>query len=363
MTKKLFLHSTLPVRTHMRNIRVATFNAFNLARPGIGYYSNPAYSLVEFGEKTMWIGRQLDEMEADLVGFQEVFHKEALRTALERSSRFVGVDPIALATNEEQNPARTPSVALATTLDIVGEPESIETFPSDALLSDPPGTEMQDPESPPGQGRISIAITRFSRPVLRVRVRMSQTVTATVFVAHLKSKRPALTDSESRDNPIHRSRGIARSLIRRTAESVALRSLVIAETQGTDDPVIVIGDVNDGTLAVTTQMIAGEQPFFRFSREQKEPYRDVLLYTAQQIQARESTRDTYFTHIFNGSYEALDHIMVSQEFLPQYPNRVGEVDYVRVFNDHIIDGMQSFDDIPRTRADHGQVVVKLRLRE
>lgn len=55
--------------------------------------------------------------------------------------------------------------------------------------------------------------------------------------------------------------------------------------------------------------------------------------------------------------------MVSQEFFARNPTRLGEIDYVRVFNDHIIDEEASFDEIPRTRSDHGQVAVKLRLRD
>lgn len=337
----------------MKNVRIGSFNVFNLVRQGVGYYRNSPYSAEEFGEKTNWIGRQLDDMDAEIVGFQEVFHKDALRTALERSTRFAGVDPIVLATDETQDPTFQPAVGLASTLEVVGNPESITDFPAESLIEVP--IHPEQPEV------VSVPIYQFSRPVLKARIRLSESVIATVFVAHLKSKRPTFLDSESSTSPIDRTKGIARSLIRRAAEAAALRSLVIAETRNNTNPVVVIGDVNDGTLAVTTQMIAGEQPFFRLRTEQKAPYRDVLLYTAQQIQARESTRDTYFTHIFNGAYESLDHIMVSEEFYQLNPSRIGEVDYVRVLNDHIIDEMQSFDEIPRTRSDHGQVVVKLRL--
>ena len=340
----------------MADVRIGSFNVYNLVKPGVDFYRpGTAYSDEEFGEKTAWIGRLLDEMEVDVVGFQEVFHEAALKTALERSERFQDVEPIVLATREGSDPVRTPAVALATRLEVVGAPESISEFPDDAAIA-------WESEAP-GDERVSVPITTFSRPVLKARVKLSDAVTATLFVTHLKSKRPSLSPDESSGTPIHRTVGIARSLVRRAAEAAALRSLVIAETQGTNTPVVVIGDVNDGTPAVTTQMIAGEQPFFRLRTELKKPYWDVLLYTAQQIQARASTRDTYFTHIFNGSYEALDQIMVSQELYRANPNRVGEVDYVRVFNDHLIDEMQSFDEIPRTRSDHGQVVVKIQLRE
>lgn len=348
----------------MKNFRVCSFNVFNLVSEGVDFYrAGSAYSHDDFVEKTDWIGRQLDEMQVDIVGFQEVFHHAALQEALSKSARFADVEPIVLATKEDDDPVRTPAVALASRFDLVGEAESITMIPQDATLTVPAGAKAADPEDGAENELVSVPIASFSRPVLKATLQVSEDVHVTMFVTHLKSKRPTLLDGEDRDNPIHRTVGIARSLIRRAAEAAGLRSLIISETQGNDRPVIVVGDVNDGTLAITTQMIAGEQPFFKLKRELKEPFRDVLLYTAQQLQARESTRDTYFTHIFNGSYEALDHIMVSEEFHGPNPDRVGEIDYVQVFNDHIIDEMASFDDIPRTRSDHGQVVAKIRLND
>ena len=346
----------------MNNFRVASFNVFNLVSEGVDFYrTRSAYSHADYLEKTAWIGRQLDEMQVDIVGFQEVFHKAALEDALSNSKRFADVKPIVLATKEDDDPIRTPAVGLAGRFDLIGRAESISAIPEDATLSVPAGSVAADADAE--SEVVSVPITSFSRPILKATLQVNEDIYVTMFVTHLKSKRPTLLEGEDQDSPIHRTVGIARSLIRRAAEAAGLRSLIISEVQDNHKPVIVVGDVNDGTLAITTQMIAGEQPFFKLKKELKEPFRDVLLYTAQQIQARESTRDTYFTHIFNGSYEALDHIMVSEEFYGSNPDRVGEVDYVQVFNDHILDEMASRNEIPRTRSDHGQVVAKIRLRD
>lgn len=330
--------------------RVGTFNVYNLLLPGIDLYrGSTAFDDDEFNDKTDWIGRQLDDMEVDVVGFQEVFHRDALRAALMKSQRFSDVEPVVLATNEDENPARTPAVALASKFPVL-ESQSITDIPVDARLS-----------MPHEDGLVDVPVTKFSRPVLKAKVQVTPTLVVTVFVAHLKSKRATYLEGERSSEPIHRTLGSARSLIQRAAEAAGLRSLVTSEVRGNRKPVIVLGDVNDGTTSVTTQMIAGEQPFYRLSRDRKAPYWDVLLYTAQQIQARASTRDTYFTHIFNGSFEALDHVMVSEEFYRPNRQRVGQVEYVRVLNDHLLDEVQSFDDVPWTRSDHGQVVVKIRL--
>ena len=299
-------------------------------------------------------------MRVDVVGFQEVFRRDALRTALMKSRQLGGVEPIVFATNENQNPASTPAVALATRLDVL-QSESIASIPETARLGFPRDLAAAPSEADVAN-TVDLAITRFSRPVLKAQLRVTPTFTMTVFVTHLKSKRPTYLAGESAADPIHRALGAARSLVIRAAESAGLRALVVSEIKGNRKPVIVIGDVNDGALAVTTQMISGEPPFYRLSTERKRPFWDVQLYTAERLQARSSARDAYFTHIFKGKFEALDHIMVSEEFYNRNPNRVGEVDYVRVFNDHLIDETESFEAVPRTRSDHGQVTVKIELK-
>jgi len=60
-----------------------------------------------------------------------------------------------------------------------------------------------------------------------VKLSLRENITATVFVAHLKSKRGQLIDGESSSDPLAKALGSTRSLILRAAESVALRALVL----------------------------------------------------------------------------------------------------------------------------------------
>jgi hypothetical protein len=328
--------------------RVGTFNVYNLISADHPYYSpSNRYSPAEFEAKTDWLGAQLDRMQADVVGFQEVFHRSALQAALEKSRRFAGVEPLVVGASEEESPAMNPGVALAARpgAELLG---AITEFPDEAKLNGP---------------ELSVPITSFSRPVLKAQVELFPNVEAIVFVAHLKSKRPQYAEGEDRANPLHRTLASARSLIRRAAEAAALRALLVQELADSTTPVIVLGDLNDTDRAVTTQMIAGEPPFYKIPTIRKRPYWDVLLYSAQEIQARQSTRDVYYTHIFNGFYESLDHILVSEEFYRLNPRRIAQLDYVHVLNDHLIDESQTFEDIPKTMSDHGQVVARIRLRE
>jgi hypothetical protein len=132
--------------------------------------------------------------------------------------------------------------------------------------------------------------------------------------------------------------------------------------QHRQQPVIVLGDVNDGGSAVTSQIVSGEPPWRNLSFEQKQALWDVVLYHVKDIQARQSYQDFYYTHIHNGRYESLDHIMVSQEFVAQNPAHIGRVIYVSLFNDHLIDETLSNEAIEPWQSDHGQVVATIELR-
>jgi hypothetical protein len=56
---------TKPNRDQTMEIKIGTFNLFNLVAPGVRYYNKKPYSKKEFAKKSEWIGRQLQRMDAD----------------------------------------------------------------------------------------------------------------------------------------------------------------------------------------------------------------------------------------------------------------------------------------------------------
>ncbi|MDJ0764136.1 MAG: endonuclease/exonuclease/phosphatase family protein [Myxococcota bacterium] len=334
--------------------KIATFNLYNLVWPNIIYYGKKKYGPTDYNRKVEWIGHQLSAMKADIVGFQEIFHKKALEEALVQSDFYNDAaisiaDPSGKSLVEEpaQDEDLGPVVGLVSRFPIVDESVFTE-FPAEAIL-DIDGDD--------------IPLKAFSRPVLRARVQLNDQHAVTVFVVHLKSKRPKMGAGADPYDPVEKAKGQARSLILRAAEATGLRAILMETLQSSNDPVIVLGDVNDGDLAVTTQIATGEPPWRRLSFGAKKKIWDVLLYHVKQIQARNSYRDFYFTHIHNGHYEALDHIMVSQEFVYQNPARIGKVVYVRTLNDHIVDDTLSPDSVKKWQSDHGQVVASIELKQ
>jgi predicted extracellular nuclease len=329
------------------DVKVGTFNVLNLAREGERYYPDERpYSAAEYDQKATWIAGQLTRMKAHVVGFQEVFHEEALRDVCHRSSQFP--DGVVVAPGADG--ASGPRLGLASRLPIDEPVSSITDFPA--------GTDV-------AVDGLALPVGTFSRPVLRTRVVLDpeKGTTATVFVAHLKSKRPIRAPQAPEHDPREEALGKARSLIRRAAEAAALRFLVLEEIVGNAQPAIVVGDLNDAARAVTTDIIMGDSPsrFWPGDPEDRKAYWDRLLYSAYELTVRRTGRDVSYTHIFNGHYENLDHILVSQEFYERNPQRIAEVMNLRYFNDHLFDSQLSNERRDRIVSDHAQLVAEIRL--
>ncbi|MBN1642123.1 MAG: endonuclease/exonuclease/phosphatase family protein [Anaerolineae bacterium] len=324
-----------------KRFRIGTFNLHNLALPESRFYNGIVHSQEQYKLKVQWTAEQLRRMNGNLVGFQEIFHREALEDVLRESGLYDGATAIVGETDGTK-----PVVGLVSAFPVI-EHCFIPTFPPAAFL------EINEMAVPCGC---------FTRPVLYTKVELPTGLQLIVIVAHLKSKNPIVHQDTDEHDPVARAIGKAKSLIVRTAEATALRCLLLEWLEGNDNPVIVLGDTNDISTAVTSEIVTGSPPWRNLRHAQKAHIWDVLLYDVKHIQARQSYRDAYYTHIHNGHYESLDHILISQEFVRQNRRRLGEVEYVSVLNDHLIDETLADEKVPRWQSDHGQVVVTIRLR-
>ena len=319
--------------------KVGTFNLFNLALPEERYY-NRRYRKDEYDRKVKWIAGQLARMDADIVGFQEVFHLPALQKTLAMSGQYNGAS-IRMGERNGEGPA----VALVSRFEALDYDVFVD-FPEKAIL------EFNGTQVP---------ITQFSRPVLRAKLLLAQDTIVNVFVVHFKSKRPKLPADVDPHDPRESAKGEARSLMIRAAETTALRHILMDTLENTNYPVIMMGDFNDDGSAVTSRILCGAEPWRKLPTEAKKRLWDVHMYNVKDIQARQSYRDVYYTHLHNGHYDSLDHILVSQEFVRQNPQRLGFVEYVKTYNDHLIDETLSDDRVPFWESDHGQVVASIHL--
>ena len=325
-------------------LMVATCNVLNLANPGRMFYSNQdAYNQTEFDRKLTWLGDRFRMLNADVLAVQEVWDEAAFKGALGRSGLrydFVAV-PGAENDSHHNGAQGTPRVGFATRLKV----DALQSF-----AEFPPGFQVEVPGMGPH--------TRFERPPLVATVRMKHGQTVNVLTAHLKSKRPKFLQdtqgrpTEDRDDRKVMALATLRSLIMRGAEAMALRCHVIDHLHRTSVPLVVLGDFNDTPDSVTTQLICAttEIAYDRSAR-------DVALFNAYDLQGEAALKkDVAYSHIHQGSPYVLDQILVSEEFLPNGRNSIGDVRRVDYFNDHLHEGRD------RTRSDHGFVRALLRVK-
>lgn len=310
-----------------RDISFGSFNLYNLQSPGVAMYSGSRWTEEQYEAKIFYTGAVLKRIAADVVGFQELWAGEALREAMQMA----GLDATHRALVPPGHPGNRIVCAGMVRMDLlVDEPEWIVDFPEDMVLA----SGGDDPQ----QDRIAVALTTFSRPVLHFTVQPHpDTPVIHVFVAHFKSRRPTeLWREDWYEADLHKDHlnalGYAVSTIRRTAEATALRMIITNLTKGTNTPVVVIGDMNDGKLSNTLNILT-EQP--QYLTGLSEGGGDNALYTAQTLQEYRSTRDVYYTHVFKKERESLDHILFSQEFYDHSKRRLWAFDEMTVDNDHL----------------------------
>ena len=240
--------------------------------------------------------------------------------------------------------------AAATTVAAAASPCPLDKPPPISEL----GSDPNDAQAP----EIKLAINAFSRPVLRFAVRLRDDQPCTqVFVAHFKSKLPTQISDEAwfdRNTdlykPHQKALGAGISTIRRTAEAVALRVLLTGVMPGSQTPVTVLGDINDGHTSNTANILT-EQP--RYLLGESAGGSDVGLYTAQTLQEYRDTRDVYYTHIHQDLRESLDQVLVSEQFYDSSRKRIWLFDGLVINNDHL-----NFDNHRDTgTSDHGVVKV------
>ncbi len=395
----------------MTRFTIASFNVKNLIGADQEYYQFQKYTPEEYAWKSDWLADQLLTLDADIVGFQEIFEESALQAVIDETD----------ARGQEANEAHVPDRskryrkrAIFRKLKFDGYAEAALAFaanvndgapghrrPGVAILSrfgfaEPPEV-LQDLDTPldipfqelGGVDGGSFRLSRLSRPILKARIPIEGTV-VTVFNCHLKSKlgefpKPAGAEMApevdlTQYDPAGRALGALRAALRRMGEAVVLRRAVLEElNQGR--PVMVLGDFNDGEHAVSSEIISGETPFKnyswmlrhdakasndRYTKEENEQITEavesVRLHSAEKLFVKKSMRDMVYTTAFGGTFESIDQIYLSRHFLPEWDSSLGEMEYFSVLNDHLTDGAHPEAPYNKLASDHGQIMAHMRLK-
>lgn len=328
---------------------VITHNLLNFANANRIYYLNAEpYSHAQYQRKLDGLTRLLSQAKPDILAVQELWDENAL-VDLATALGFTNDNVVApLASND-------PTSIYTKGMGAIGTPNM-------GIISRYPITSVEILDKLPSNAVIDIAdvgtYTHFNRPPLLVTLDINGQALL-VLTAHLKSKRPHFlrqedgTLLEDMNDPNIRVRAKLRSLCMRAAEAAAIRMNVIEKLSKTNTPMILLGDMNDVTMSVTTQLLSetGEVHYDKSMR-------DVALFDAARIQTQYGwMHDVAYTHIHQGMPEIIDQIFVSEEFLPDSKFSLGQVERVDYFNDHL---KWDYQDRP---SDHGVVRAKMVLKK
>jgi hypothetical protein len=206
---------------------------------------------------------------------------------------------------------------------------------------------------PENQNSPNSAKTDFVNGLVRLDIRhrdRADVPVVSVYCCHLKSKLSTRLDRGHPDyiamKPHAQAIGAALSTIRRTAEAAALRVILDKAMKGRHTPTVVIGDLNDGRLSNTLNIVTDQPSYRAYANSRTANRNDDGLYSAVTIQQFRSLSDVYYTHDYKGVREVLDHVLVSEQFYEHSQNRHWAFHEMKVWNDFIE------DDDPST-SDHG----------
>jgi endonuclease/exonuclease/phosphatase family metal-dependent hydrolase len=342
-------------------MKLATFNLYQFAAPPFYWYELTAsnrYSDRSWDEKKQWIKDQLRLMDADVVGFQEVFSVKALKQLVEECGYpyFETVDEPEIDPNYPDVFIK-PVVALASRFPVT----EVQTVTLSEVLLD------ELPLSPE---------FAFSRYPIRATIETDSALgPVVVYVAHLKSKRPMIDPIEYledadwvlrvSDTLQRLSRGHVAALLQRGAEATALYHDVSRLLEfDANQPIVVLGDLNDRADSIPLAALTMNDRIYEIGgvrasdwpEEARQSLYDYRLTDAFDLAGSWVHEARPFTHIYKGEGGVLDYVLVSNALNQKNSDGKGVVSEYQVLNAHLnSDGVGN-----HKQSDHGQVVVTLK---
>lgn len=315
-------------------ISFASFNLFNFQKAG-GKVYDTIVTRPEYIKKLEWTQQRIIDLDADVIIFQELWAKSCLDDVF-KHPKLANYTPIYIGNKWYQ-------IAVAAAVRTpwrVKQKKVIKNFPFSSLIK----IDLNDGED----DDLKVNIKRFSRSVLRLKLEhtsSAKTPGIILYGAHLKAKIPS--DTPQVQSKHRAAIGGAISTIRRTAEAAALRWMLTNHMKGSSaSPTVVIGDLNDdprsNTLAILT-----EQPTMTPAARGG----DTALYSSLLMQQFSlSFRDVYYTYEYKNRKDAIDHILVSEEFFASSNRKIWKLKETRIWNDFIEDNHSHTSDHGIIRA-------------
>jgi endonuclease/exonuclease/phosphatase family metal-dependent hydrolase len=337
--------------------KICSFNLFNYIKPPNAFYElDNIYSEGQWEKKERWLNNQLSNMNADIIGFQEVFSPGALKELVSRHgfSYFETVEEPGKASGHIYN---KPVVALASKFPII----SAEEVKVDQSLIN----------------RLHIQPEfKFSRAPIKAEVRINGFATVVVYVVHLKSKRSKfdrdfnvdIGDETAVEQYLFDDiQGGWASSIQRGTEAALMYQDICRQTRADERPVVMIGDLNDTIESSTLKLLVagseldriGTKSVSSMNSQERRFITKFSLYDSFKLNTNSSQSHRQPTHYFANKGSILDYILMSKDFDASNDQSLAEVTSYQLSNAHLENPVYETDS---ECSDHAPVVVTVEVR-
>lgn len=306
------------------SLTFATANLFNFIEPPAAFYEfDNIYEDAAWQGKCHWTEKELTELNADIIGLQEVFSIDAARALCEK----LGYPYFAT--------VEQPSV----------ESDYIYSKPVVAIASKYPITNLQKVTPPVDQCRgYSLTLPDFSRHPIHVSIDVPELGEIDVYVCHLKSQRVTESEHPDLELPIL---GSWLSSQQRSWEALMLRLYMESVYQLSPKPTVLLGDMNQAITSDTTGLL--------IKQVDQTPQGLVLKDSWELLTNTHQTRPATHYHFATGN--VLDYILMSQEFHPDSDRSLADVVHYQTLDSHLINPNYQQD---KYASDHAFVAATVR---
>lgn len=345
----------------MRDLRIATWNLYQFATPGTYWYERDEkndYEPDQWDAKKSWIINTLKTVNADIIGFQEIFSADAFKSLMKEQG-YPHVALVAAPAVDPTDPAVFvgPITGIASRYPFVSEPTSL---PMPQELRDK--TQLQDDFT-------------FRRAVTRVEVDTPQIGAVVIYTCHFKSQ-GAFIDSDEietfpdwktrfREHLRQRATKDVDQLVRRNGEAAGVYLAAMSELDiDNNKAIVVVGDMNDDPQSSTLRILTQQNWIDNIAGRRRSGIEDPAdrawnftwqLFDAYGLLINQNTSERPVTHAGGWKYPAqtLDYALVSNALNPKNPGRVGSVTDLQIYSEHFE------NDTKLLTTDHSPVCVTL----
>lgn len=327
-------------------LRIGTFNLFQFVKPPYSWYTKKEkFNDEEWIEKTNWIKKQIINMNCDVIGFQEVFSKEALEEIVKELGfkYFLTVDNACL---KDENSLTFTSTTVA-------------------LASKYPITKIKKvkPHLKSIKKHNYKSFFNFSRLPIKAYIRINH-IDILFYVCHLKSNRlnefeyiftKTNTLKEKQDKVNKALEGnFSESLKQRLCEASSLFFDIKKEK---DTPKILVCDLNDKEFSLTIDALTNNK-YHDNNRNETFLLVDSYYQHENKIdnphpEQKEIKRVA--TSYYQGKGNVLDYIFISNEFNKKNNKNIAKVSKFEILDEHL----KNNHDGSLLQSDHAQVVCEL----